>query len=330
MIRIFTFASTDPSGYYHEFWDQNDRALLHVAGGGGAYGGVDWSHHMRTGGMGPGSGNHWSDQYRSVYGNFMLGNRSSFDRMYGTGAWDSYYTSAYTNQGSSGSGSIPGSTVITDRTNISTIIGWISSGFNVSIVSAFGNTNLIGSFGSLGSYSLGADGAIRFANPTAGMVAGEGVAAGGGVHDVSQAGLNFIAGYEGYSATTYKDVAGLPTIGYGHLIKSGESFGTLSKNAALQLLRKDASFAVNAVNKYVKVPLSQNQFDALTSLTFNIGAGAFSNSTVLKNVNSGNILSIDQSFMMWNKARIDGVLTPVQGLTNRRQAEANLFLNGVY
>ena len=72
---------------------------------------------------------------------------------------------------------------------------------------------------------------------------------GGGVHDVSQAGLNFIAGYEGYSATTYKDVAGLPTIGYGHLIKSGESFGTLSKNAALQLLRKDASFAVNAVNK---------------------------------------------------------------------------------
>ena len=89
---------------------------------------------------------------------------------------------------------------------------------------------------------------------------------GGGVHDVSQAGLNFIAGYEGYSATTYKDVAGLPTIGYGHLIKSGESFGTLSKNAALQLLRKDASFAVNAVNKYVKVPLSQNQFDALQVL----------------------------------------------------------------
>jgi hypothetical protein len=100
--------------------------------------------------------------------------------MYGTGAWDSYYTSAYTNQGSSGSGSIPGSTVITDRTNISTIIGWISSGFNVSIVSAFGNTNLIGIFGSLGSYSLGADGAIRFANPTAGMVAGEGVAQGQG------------------------------------------------------------------------------------------------------------------------------------------------------
>ena len=136
---------------------------------------------------------------------------------------------------------------------------------------------------------------------------------GQGVHDVSQAGLNFIAGYEGYSATTYKDVAGLPTIGYVHLIIFGESFGTLSKNAALQLLRKDASFAVNAVNKYVKVSLNQNQFDALTSLTFNIGAGAFSKSTVLRNVNSGNTLSIDKSFMMWNKARIDGVLTPVQG-----------------
>jgi len=153
---------------------------------------------------------------------------------------------------------------------------------------------------------------------------------GDGVYDVSQAGLNFIAGYEGYSATTYQDVAGLPTIGYGHLIKSGESFGTLSKDAALQLLKKDASFAVNAVNKYVKVTLSQNQFDALTSLAFNIGADAFANSTVLRNVNSANTLSIDKSFMMWNKARIDGVLTPIQGLTNRRKAEANLFLNGNY
>ena len=153
---------------------------------------------------------------------------------------------------------------------------------------------------------------------------------GRGVHDVSNAGLNFIAGYEGYSATTYNDVAGLATIGYGHLIKSGESFGTLSRSAATQLLRKDASFAVNAVNKYVKVSLNQNQFDALTSLTFNIGAGGFSESSVLRNVNSGNTLSIDKSFMMWNKAAINGVLTPVQGLTNRRQAESNLFMNGDY
>jgi lysozyme len=104
----------------------------------------------------------------------------------------------------------------------------------------------------------------------------------------------------------------------------------LSKNAATQLLRKDASFAVNAVNKYVSVSLNQNQFDALTSLTFNIGAGGFSKSSVLRNVNSGNTESIDNSFLMWNKARVDGVLTPVQGLTNRRQAEANLFSNGDY
>jgi lysozyme len=150
------------------------------------------------------------------------------------------------------------------------------------------------------------------------------------IHDVSQAGLNFIADFEGFSATAYKDVAGLSTIGYGHLIRSGENFGTLSGNAAFQLLRQDASFAVNAVNKYVKVPLNQNQFDALTSFTFNIGAGGFSNSSVLRNINSGNTLSIDKSFLMWNKARIDGVLTPVKGLTNRRQAEANLFINGNY
>ena len=150
------------------------------------------------------------------------------------------------------------------------------------------------------------------------------------VHNISDTGLDFISGYEGFSASIYKDVAGLPTIGYGHLIKSGESFGTLNKFAAKELLRKDVSIAVAAVNKYVKIPLSQNQFDALTSFTFNVGSSALSNSSLLRNVNSLNSLSIASSFMMWNKARVNGVLSPVQGLTNRRQAEANLYLNGDY
>ncbi len=150
------------------------------------------------------------------------------------------------------------------------------------------------------------------------------------VHDISDAGLKFIAKFEGFSATVYRDVAGFPTIGYGHLIKKGEYFNSLTKAQALQLLNKDAAFAVNAVDKYVSVSLNQNQFDALASFTFNLGAGALSKSSLLKNINSGNILSINELFMVWNKARIDGVLKPVRGLTIRRQAEANLFLYGDY
>jgi RHS repeat-associated protein len=86
---------TDPSGYYHHYWDNNDRVRLHIEGSSGAYGINDWSRHMRTGGLGPGSGNHWSDQFRSEWGNFMLGNQSSYDRMYGRGAYTfmaGYYT----------------------------------------------------------------------------------------------------------------------------------------------------------------------------------------------------------------------------------------------
>jgi RHS repeat-associated protein len=151
-----------------------------------------------------------------------------------------------------------------------------------------------------------------------------------GIKSISDAGLNFIIGYEGFSATLYKDVAGYETIGYGHLIKSGESFGTLTRDAAQLLLKEDASFAGDAVNNYVNVNLSQCQFDALASFTFNVGADAFSKSSLLKNVNLENSLSIEKSFLKWNKAKINGVLTPLEGLTNRRKSEANIFLNGDY
>jgi len=151
-----------------------------------------------------------------------------------------------------------------------------------------------------------------------------------GANNVSEAGLNFIAGLEGFSSKVYNDVAGLPTIGYGHLIKEGENFTTITKTQALQLLKSDVGFAVAAINKYVKVSLNQSQFDALTSFAYNVGTAHFSASSLLGNVNAGNRSSIENSFMMWNKATINGVLTPVDGLTNRRQAEAGLFLNGNY
>jgi lysozyme len=158
-----------------------------------------------------------------------------------------------------------------------------------------------------------------------------GVASSGRATNISQAGLEFIASHEGYSSAIYEDVAGLKTIGYGHLIKSGENYSKgITKAQALVLLQEDAQHAVNAVNKYTTISLAQNQFDALTSFTFNVGAGAFRNSTLLRMVNSENLDSIPDAFIMWNKARVNGILTPVSGLTNRRIDESNLYIYGTY
>jgi hypothetical protein len=79
---------TDPSGYYHDPIEEADNKLFLDSSGGGS-GGGSWNYwgFNGTGGRGPGSGNHWSDQFRSEWGNFMLGNQSSYDRMYGRGAY---------------------------------------------------------------------------------------------------------------------------------------------------------------------------------------------------------------------------------------------------
>jgi len=148
---------------------------------------------------------------------------------------------------------------------------------------------------------------------------------------LSQSGLNFIASHEGCYLKVYKDIAGLETIGYGHLIKPGEdSSNGITHEEALELLRRDAEEALDAVNRYVTVDLMQNQLDALVSFTFNVGGGALKRSTLLKLVNLGNIEDIKDALMMWNKAKVDGILRPVQGLTIRREKEARLFLQGLY
>jgi GH24 family phage-related lysozyme (muramidase) len=99
--------------------------------------------------------------------------------------------------------------------------------------------------------------------------------------DISSKGLNLIKNFEGWSSTIYLDSAGLPTIGYGHLIKKGEKFKVpISEQTGEMVLHQDVQSAVNCVNSVVKVPLTQNQFDALVSLCFNIGNFAFIRSTL--------------------------------------------------
>jgi lysozyme len=149
----------------------------------------------------------------------------------------------------------------------------------------------------------------------------------------SRNGLNHIKQYEGFSATAYQDVAGLWTIGYGHLIKSNENHlhsATLTEEQAIELLAQDVRTAEQAVRANVVVELNQNQFDALVSLVFNIGSGAFSGSTVLSRINvNESVERITEAWLRWNKARVNGQLQVVPGLVNRRESEIELYFSAL-
>ncbi len=140
---------------------------------------------------------------------------------------------------------------------------------------------------------------------------------------ISENGVKLISGFEGFSAIAYICAAGKRTIGYGHVIKPNEQFSKISKEQAMQLLKSDIEIAEDAVNKLVLVALTQNQFDALVSFVFNIGAGAFKKSTMLKLINSGKIAQAAEEFKRW----IFASGKEQQGLTRRREAEKLLFVS---
>jgi len=143
---------------------------------------------------------------------------------------------------------------------------------------------------------------------------------------INQNGLDLIKSFEGWEACWYRDIAGYPTIGYGHLIKSGEPYysGTcISTDQGESILRSDVGVAETCVNNGVSVALNGNQFSALVSFTFNLGCGSFSSSTLLKRVNEGDFAQVCPELLRWNHA--GGQV--VAGLTRRRQAECDLFQN---
>ena len=139
----------------------------------------------------------------------------------------------------------------------------------------------------------------------------------------SKKGIELIKRFEGLRLKVYKDAVGLPTIGYGHLIKSGEVFDVISEEQAEQLLKKDLKIFEEHLIKVVKIPLEPHQFDALVSLAFNIGCGAFSKSTLLKYLNQRLLTKAADEILRWNKA--GGKV--LKGLDTRRKHERTLFLN---
>lgn len=139
---------------------------------------------------------------------------------------------------------------------------------------------------------------------------------------LSKHGAQFIASFEGFRADAYWDPWGqVWTIGYGHTagVRPGEKVTTTQ---ALKLLEQDAASAATAIRDLVHVRLNQNQFDALVSFVFNLGAGALAESTLLKLLNRGNYRGAARQFHLWDHA--GGQVLP--GLLRRREAEAHLFL----
>lgn len=147
--------------------------------------------------------------------------------------------------------------------------------------------------------------------------------------NVSLEGMQLIAGFEGYRSTAYLDSAGIWTIGFGTIkypngvrVKKGD---TCTREQALMWKKHDIAYFEKKVNDIITVPLKQGQFDALVSFVYNIGETAFANGRVDDFINAGKTEEALKVWASYNKARVRGVLTPIAGLTNRRNAEIAYF-----
>ena len=143
----------------------------------------------------------------------------------------------------------------------------------------------------------------------------------------SDKGIALIKQFEGCRLTAYQDSVGVWTIGYGWTqpvdgkpIRAGM---TIKQETAERLLKTGLVSYESDVSRLVKVSLTQGQFDALVSLTYNLGCRSVSTSTLLRKLNAGDYAGAADEFLRWNKA--GGKV--LNGLTRRREAERALFLS---
>lgn len=139
--------------------------------------------------------------------------------------------------------------------------------------------------------------------------------------------INLIKMFEGYRAKSYLCPANVPTLGWGSTmytdgrkVKLGDTINEQQAEELLMWELKNKSNALYGLN------LNQNQFDSCLSFVYNLGIGAFANSTLRKKILANpNDPAIKAEFMRWNKARVGGELMELKGLTRRREAEAELY-----
>ena len=135
----------------------------------------------------------------------------------------------------------------------------------------------------------------------------------------SQEGISLIKSFEGCELTAYRCSADVPTIGYGHTV--GVSDGdTCTQEEAETMLAEDLVEFEDYVKNYVESELQQNEFDALVAWTYNLGPANLKESTMLKELNSGNFEEVPRQMKRWNRAGGE----VLDGLIRRREAESRL------
>jgi lysozyme len=137
----------------------------------------------------------------------------------------------------------------------------------------------------------------------------------------SRNGIELTESFEGCNLTSYQDVKGVWTIGYGHTGPNVVVGMQITQQQADDLLASDIQWAANFVNATVKAPINQNIFDALTDFVYNVGSGNWANSTLLALLNKGDFVNAALQFECWDHA--NGQV--IAGLLRRREAEAQLF-----
>lgn len=140
--------------------------------------------------------------------------------------------------------------------------------------------------------------------------------------------IEIIKRHEGLRLQAYMPTANdVWTIGYGHT-KTAKPGMKITERQADELLRQDIKWVEDTINRLVDVPLTQNQFDALGSLVFNIGTSQFSKSSVLRRLKAKDYSDAADAFLMWTKQKDKktGRLNVLPGLVKRRQEERSLFL----
>lgn len=165
---------------------------------------------------------------------------------------------------------------------------------------------------------------------TSGSTQSSGSSSSGGTSTASgmttnQAAINIIKKSESLKLKAYQGLSGKWFIGYGHSagVKSGM---TITESKAEQYLRDDLKAIESSIASTVKVPVNRNEFSAMVSLAYNIGTGAFRDSTVAKKINGGDRKAAADAFLLWNKGRKNGKLVVLSHLDERRKEERALFL----
>jgi lysozyme len=143
------------------------------------------------------------------------------------------------------------------------------------------------------------------------------------IRSCNEAGKDIIRQSEGLRLKAYLCPAGKLTIGYGHTGPDVKTGMTITEEDANTLLSRDLVAAEKAIGGAVSVTITDNQFSALVSFVFNLGAGNFCGSTLLKKLNANDVFGAADEFLRWNK--VNGQV--LAGLTRRREAERTLFLS---